>query len=72
MNLMANGNGCFSGVTLTIVTYSQLLINLAANNSNNAVTFDAGLSKYNSSAVGARASLTGSPRNWVITDSGLQ
>jgi len=69
---MTNGIGCFSGVTLPTVTYSILLIDLNTNNSNNGVTFDAGLSKYNSSATAARTSLTGSPRNWVITDGGLQ
>jgi len=72
LNKMKNGTNCFYGVTLPTVTYSSMLINLATNNPNNSVTFNAGNSKYNSTAVASRATLTASPRNWTISDGGLQ
>lgn len=65
---MQIGDECFYGVTLTPASYSQLLIALAAQNTNPWVTFHAGSSRYNTSAVSSRSTLTG--RGWTITDGG--
>jgi hypothetical protein len=62
------GAGCFGGVTLSTTSYSNLLIDLAAKNTNTNVVFDGGNSKYNTSATSARATLAG--RGWSITDGG--
>lgn len=59
---------CFSGVTLSTTSYSDLLIDLAANNLNTNVVFDGGGSKYNASGATAKATLVS--RSWSITDGG--
>jgi len=59
---------CFSGVTLSTTSYSNLLIDLAANNLNTNVVFSGGGSKYNPSGATARATL--GSRGWSITDGG--
>lgn len=66
---MNRGTGCFNQVTLPTATYSALLTDLAARNSNTNVTFDGGLSRYNSSGLTARSTLTGA-KGWTIRDSG--
>ena len=66
---MTNGNSCFAGVTLSRNSYSNLLIALAAQNTNSGVTFGAGNSTYSLAAVSARSTLTGT-RGWNITDGG--
>jgi PKD repeat protein len=66
---MTDGTSCFEGSTIPTSTYSTILIDLAANNINTGVTFDGGNSKYYSSAVSSRATLTG-PKTWTITDGG--
>ena len=59
---------CFYGVSLSHDSYSQLLIALVAQNTRFGVTFHAGSSRYNSSAVSSRDTLTG--RSWTIIDGG--
>jgi hypothetical protein len=71
MGHMTNGSLCFSGVTLSILSYSNLLIDLAARNTNASVTFDGGNSKYNSGAVTARNTTLITGLGWTITDGGL-
>jgi hypothetical protein len=66
-----NGVRMFENCTIDTVRYSQLLIDLESDNSNNNVNFSGGNSKYNTSGETARNILTSSPRNWTITDGGL-
>ena len=68
--LLTRGNVMFRGVTLATERYSQLLIDLESGNLNDNVTFHGGNSRYNSSAVTARANLVA--RGWTITDNGLE
>ncbi len=67
---MTSGTYCFLGVALPTSTYTALLIDLANRNSNTNVQFHGGGSRFDSSAVAARATLTGT-RTWSITDGGL-
>ncbi len=60
----------FNGVTLSTTNYSNLLIQLAAENTNENVSLNGGSSKYNSSATSARQTLV--DRGWTITDGGLE
>jgi len=70
MSSMSNGTSCFNGVTLPASTYSSILNNLAQNNTNINVTFDAGAnSKYSSAAQASKDIL--SNNGWDITDGGL-
>ena len=63
-------NAFYNGVVST-VDYSNILIRAEANNPNNNIRFDAfQLSKYNSSAVTARANLVS--RGWTLSDAGLE
>lgn len=70
LSSLVNGNSMFYGNTINTERYSQLLINMEATNPNNNVTFHGGNSKYNSSAITARANLVA--RGWTITDGGLE
>lgn len=75
MNKMTDGTNCFLGVKIPTETYTQLLINLAANNLNTRVNFFAGLqTNYFPSAQASRDLLTRSiasgGREWTITDGG--
>ena len=67
---MTNGSGCFSGDTLTPASYSALLTNLAATNTNTGIPFGGGNSRYYASASTARNTTLIAGRNWVITDGG--
>lgn len=69
---MNNGAVMFGGVTLSTASYSQLLVNIEANNVNNGITFSGGNSKYNAAGQTARNILTSAPRNWIIIDGGLE
>jgi hypothetical protein len=51
MSGMLGGYACFWDVTLPTSIYSEILIDLAANNPNVGVNFHGGNSKYNSSAI---------------------
>lgn len=67
---LTDGWRMFEAVTLNTSRYSQLLIDMNTYNTNNNVRFHGGFSKYNSTAVSARASLIS--RGWTITDGGLE
>ena len=67
---LTNGTRMFQGNTINTTRYSQLLIDLEANNTNNNVTFHGGNSKYNAAGQVARNALTA--RGWSITDGGLE
>lgn len=69
---MTDGMYCFSGVTLSSDSYSDLLIDLAAYNSNTNVVFDGGFSRYQSRASSARTTTLIGARSWVITDGGIE
>ena len=66
---MIDGTDCFKGVTLSPVSYSNLLISLAAHGTREHVLFDAGFSQYKADAVPSRGTLTGE-RTWTIIDGG--
>lgn len=70
LSSLTSGFQMFLGNTINTERYSQLLIDMEASNPNNNVTFHGGNSKYNSSAVTARANLVA--RGWTITDGGLE
>ncbi|MCB9090913.1 MAG: BspA family leucine-rich repeat surface protein, partial [Halobacteriovoraceae bacterium] len=61
MTEMLNGSG------ISVVNYSNLLIQAEATSSQNGVVLDAAGKCYNTSAVAARADLTGT-HSWTITD----
>jgi len=61
---------CFSGSTLTTQTYSDMLVNLDANNANLNVPFHGGSSTYTgAAAIAARANLV-NVKGWNIIDGG--
>ncbi len=57
---------------LPVSQYSNILVDIEANNPNNEVTIDFGTSEYNATGQIARNLLTSAPRDWVITDGGLE
>ena len=68
------GNGLASFVTnMSIVNYSNLLIALDANTTNNNIALGVGTTKYlnQSSVINARSSLDNT-RGWTISDGGMQ
>ena len=67
---LTNGARMFQDNTINTARYSQLLIDLEANNPNNNVEFHGGNSKYNAAGEIARNALTA--RGWDITDGGLE
>lgn len=67
---LTTGAGMFNGNTINTERYSKLLIDIEASNQNINVPFHGGSSRYNSSAIEARASLV--DRGWIITDGGLE
>jgi len=64
------GTEMFEGNTISTASYSQLINNIDANNSNTGVTFDGGSSFYNAGAQAAHDNLT-AVKTWSITDLGL-
>jgi len=68
MGVMISGYDCFTGVSLSTQSYSNLLIDINTRNSRSNVSFDAGGSTYNTNAATARAALVS--RGWLITDGG--
>jgi hypothetical protein len=67
---MNSGRGCFLNCSLPTGAYSKFLVDIAANNPNNNITFDGGqTSKYNDTAAPSRAALVS--RGWILQDSGL-
>jgi len=70
MGAMTNGASCFTGTTLNPESYSRLLVEIEAANSNNTVTFAGGGGIYNPMAASvARADLI-ADHTWTITDGG--
>ena len=67
---LSNGLRMFAVNTINTERYSQLLIDLEANNNNNNVSFHGGNSKYNAQGEIARNALVA--RGWTITDGGLE
>ena len=67
---LTTGINMFINNTINTTRYSQLLIDLEANNPNNNVTFHGGNSQYNTQGETARDALTA--RGWTITDGGLE
>jgi hypothetical protein len=63
---------CFTLTTIPTGNYSDMLVNLEATNTKNNVLFGGGNSKYNTTGQTARNILTSAPRNWTITDGGLE
>jgi surface protein len=69
----ANGMAyMFEGSGLSVANYSNTLIGWAGQAVHSDVHLGAGTIKYNATAVTDRATLTGAPNNWVITDGGLE
>ena len=67
---LTNGSLMFLGNKINTERYSQLLIDLEANNNNNNVSFNGGDSKYNAQGEIARNALIA--RGWSFTDGGLE
>jgi len=67
---LTNGGNMFNNNTINTARYSQLLIDLEANNNNNNVSFHGGNSQYNAQGEIARNALIA--RGWTITDGGLE
>lgn len=65
-----NGSSFMLGANLPVSQYSNILIEIEANNPNDNVTIHFGSSKYNSTAETARDNLL--KRGWNITDGGLE
>jgi len=68
--LANNFTNCFLNSTLPTATYSDMLVNLDANNANLNVPFHGGNSKYNSIGYIGRHNLT-TNKTWTITDGGV-
>lgn len=70
LNLHKINSGASFMNSANLPNYSEILIDIEANNPNDDVMIHFGGSKYNSSAVTARANLVA--RGWDITDGGLE
>ena len=70
LSSLTSGDYMFSENTINTVDYSNLLVNIAANNANTNVIFSVGNSQYNATGETARNYLTGTLL-WNITDGGL-
>jgi hypothetical protein len=68
---LTNGTQMFLGNTIATSDYSQLLVNIEANNTNTGVNFHGGSSQYNATGEVARDALLARTPAWVITDGGL-
>jgi hypothetical protein len=67
--VLNDGTTMFINNTINTTRYSDLLIDMEANNPNNNVQFDGGNSQYNGQGQTARNALIA--RGWTITDGGL-
>ena len=61
-----------NAANLPVSQYSNILVDIEANNPNNGVTIVFGSSKYNATGQVARNILTSAPRSWAIGDGGLE
>jgi surface protein len=68
--IVTNMSSIISGSSMSVVNYSNFLIQCNAVTTKNNVALGAGTIKYNASAVAARDNLV-NVRSWVITDGGL-
>jgi hypothetical protein len=68
LSKLTNGLLLFSSANFSPPSYSDLLIRMEASNPNNTITFNAGISKYNTNGSSARNALIA--RSWDITDGG--
>ena len=66
------GSQFMSSANLPVSQYSDILVDIEANNPNDGVTIHFGSSKYNATGQIARNILTSAPRNWTISDGGLE
>ena len=71
MRSMTSGSSCFIGVKIPTANYDAMLINLAQNNQNIGVIFNAGSSTNFTSAGEPSKNILTNDRGWVITDGGL-
>jgi len=67
---LTNGTQMFEGNTINTTRYSQLLVDMDANNANLNVPFHGGNSKYNSIGYIGRHNLI-TNKTWTITDGGV-
>lgn len=67
---LTTATSMFTGVTLSTISYSDLIINLNASNSNPEVTFDGGNSQLTAEGDAAKLNLINTLA-WTITDGGL-
>ena len=67
---LTDGRFMFLGNIINTTRYSQLLIDMEANNPNNNVVFHGGSSKYNAAGEVAKNALIA--RGWSINDGGLE
>jgi len=70
MGAMTNGTMCFLNTDIGTASYSALLTQINADNSNTNVTFHGGNATYNTSAASDRSALI--TNGWTITDGGAQ
>jgi len=66
---LTNGVQIFNGNTINTADYSAMLVRMEAANQNGSVTFEGGLSTYNTAGGVARAALI-TDHGWTITDGG--
>ena len=71
MRSMTSGSSCFIGVKIPTANYDAMLINLAQNNQNIGVIFNAGSSTNFTSAGEPSKNILTNDRGWVLTDGGL-
>jgi hypothetical protein len=68
---LTSGNSMFINNTINTTRYSELLVDMEDNNSNNNVDFHGGNSEYNTTGETARDLLTNN-QSWSFTDGGLE
>ena len=66
---LTDGANMFAENTINTVRYSELLVDMEADNSNTSVSFNGGNSKYNTSGETARNLLINN-QTWSFTDGG--
>ncbi len=72
LSRMTNGTDCFKNVTLSTISYSNLLLNLELRNTNDNVTFHGGNSTFDNATTGNARNALIANRAWSITDGGPQ
>lgn len=72
LNNLTDGSNMFFGVTIDKIRFSQLLVDINENNSNNGVEFGGGNSKYNASGQAAKNALIARSPSWEFVDGGFE